>query len=62
MSTIQAALYAAFSKFETWISWNISLTTLNKLLSRGQLLCEGLFYVLLWRNKFRNYFITPCMQ
>jgi hypothetical protein len=36
ISTIQAALYAAFSKLETWISRNIGLTTLKKLLSRGQ--------------------------
>jgi len=36
ISTIQAALYAAFSKLETWISRNIGFTTLKKLLSRGQ--------------------------
>jgi hypothetical protein len=36
ISTIQAALYAAFSTFETWIFLNIDLTTLKKLLSRGQ--------------------------
>ena len=62
ISTIQAELYAAFAKFETWLSGKTGLTTLKKLLSRGQHWCEGLFYVLLWRNRFRNYFVTPCMQ
>jgi hypothetical protein len=37
-------LYAAFAKFETWISWNTGLTTLKKLLSRGQHWCDGLLY------------------